>query len=94
MSFNLVIYAVMVRKWIPDIGKDDMSFVCNKSSNIHKRVESHGCVDNYRISRVVDGDVSDDYRAAKHNGCCGFVDEIFTNPKTGNSFTIGFNFGH
>lgn len=94
MSFNRDMYGSTVRKWIPDISEDDLTFVCNKSSDVYKSVESAGCVDNYRVSRVIADMVSDDYQEAIDNGCCGFSDVTFTNHKTGHLFRIGFNFGH
>lgn len=94
-SFNQKIYANRIGRWIPDLGEDDMKFLCNVSSNTYRSVKSDGCVDNYRISRVLEnGETSKEYQEAKENGCCGFIDKVFTNPKTGNKFIIGFNFGH
>lgn len=92
-TFNLELYSAGVIAWIPDISEHDLKFVCNKASEIYKSLDD-GCVDNFRISRVVDGDTSDEYDRAYRNGCCGSVDQIFTNPLTGNSFMIGFNYGH
>lgn len=95
MSHNLDIYEEWVKWFIPDIREDDLRFVCNKAAKIYKWADgSGGCVDNFRIKRHSCFSRHEKYDEALANGCCGYVDEEVTNPKTRNTFTIGFNYGH
>lgn len=95
--FNLRMYKKDVLSFIPDIGEDDLKWICNKASSIYKKLDQCGCVDNFRVSRVSLSNPykpSDVYMRSRSNGCCGFYDQIFLNLKTGNLFFIGFNYGH
>lgn len=93
MSFNIKIYGETIKEWIPDISHDDLVFVANKSANLYRSIDD-GCIDNYRVSRIIDGNHSAKYEEAIESGCCGSTDKTVVNTKTGNSFTIGFNYGH
>lgn len=93
-SFNYRIYGKQIKEFIPDIGEDDLKWLCNKAGDLYKEVEAAGCVDNFRASRVIDGNWSDRYHGAVASGCCGSTDNRFMNPLTGNEFWLGFNFGH
>lgn len=94
-SFNSRIYETTIKEWIPDINSDDLRWLCNKASDLYKELDAAaGCVDNFRVSRIVDNQYSDAYDAAVANGCCGFTDDRYTNPLTNNTFIIGFNYGH
>ncbi len=93
-GFNQRIYGKNILAWIPDVNEHDLNFLSNKASELYKEVEDAGCVDNFRISRVVHGQVSDKYEKAVESGCCGSSDVHYTNELTGNTFSIGFNYGH
>lgn len=94
MSFNLKIYEHEIDFFIENVGDDDKRFIANKAASIfQKRLKGH-CIDNFRVSEVVNGETSEKYKKSIENGCCGFFDEFFTNPKTLKTFSIGFNYGH
>ena len=94
-NFNIKIYADDIKSFIPDIEEHDLCFIANKAAKLYKKIEPHGCVDNFRVSKISsDGSYSDKYKQAIANGCCGFADRRFKNELTGNKFIIGFNFGH
>jgi hypothetical protein len=93
-THNQRMYADFVKNWMPEINKDDLAFVCNRAASIYQKIDD-GTVDNFRVCRRLEGgDVTARYREVMANGCCGFHDETFYNPKTGNIFSIGFNYGH
>lgn len=96
MKHNMMIYSDIIENWIPNIGRHDLIFLCNRSSSLYtKKYKTDGCVDNYRVSIVGENDdVSERYKEAVDNGCCGSCDIIYTNKVTGNKFMIGFNYGH
>lgn len=92
---NEEIYAPIIKSWIPDIGADDLKWLCNKAASAYQKLaKEEDCIDNFRVSRLVDGQWSERYADALKNGCCGFEDKKFTNPLTGNRFIAGWNFGH
>ena len=93
-SFNYQIYGEQVKGFIPDIGEDDLKWLCNRAGTLYKELVDAGCVDNFRASRVIDGRWSEAYEDCFAKGCCGFRDDRYTNPLTGNEFFLGFNFGH
>ena len=91
-----------VRNWIPDINEEDFVFLENEVSKLFKEYVND-CIDNFRISRANSyrenfdedsADISIEYKQAHENGCCGFSDDLYTNPITGNRFYIGCNYGH
>jgi len=93
-SFNLRFYDHAINEWLGEISEDDRRFVANRAASIYRSVDD-GCVDNLRMSKVIDGAaINPEYHKALDKGCCGFIDRVVTNPLTGNSFVIGFNFGH
>lgn len=92
---NQQIYASMIRAHIPDIGEQDLKWLCNKAATVYSKLaKEEACIDNFRVSRLINGEWSESYADALKNGCCGFEDKEFTNPLTGNHFIVGFNFGH
>lgn len=94
-NHNVNIFGATIKHWIPGIDNDDLRWLANRSAKIHKKLDkAGGCVDNYRICLLVDNRVNEDYRNSQRNGCCGFYDAVWTNPKTQNRFSIGFNYGH
>lgn len=91
--FNVGIYGDHVKRYIPNISEHDLLFVCNKAGNLYRRFErAYGCTDNFRVKRF--NSINFKYDEALMRGCCGFDDVTYTNPHTGNSFVIGFNYGH
>lgn len=94
VSYNLGYYGEDIKRFIPDISDDDLKWLANKSAQDYKSLQDN-CIDNYRVSRVVgDRGWSEEYEKVLSTGCCGFSDVLHTNQKTGNSFWIGFNYGH
>ena len=95
-SYNFKMYSDTIKCWIPTIGEDDLRWLCNRAARLYKQCEKMGCVDNFRASRVckVTSSVSVRYNDAVKSGCCGSVDNRHTNERTGNTFSIGFNYGH
>lgn len=91
MSYNYEMYAPYIKIAIPDIDENDLKWLCNKSANIYRSLKDN-CVDNYRVS--IGPDKSNEYLAQQNNGCCGSCDRLVKNPKTGNEFWVGFNYGH
>ena len=94
-TFNLRLYGTSIKYWLGDISEDDRRFVANSAATLYKEVEKFDCVDNLRMTRVVGGvKLNPKYQQAVDNGCCGSTDRLFTNRLTGNTFSIGFNYGH
>ena len=91
MSYNYNLYADRIKGKVPNIRKDDLKWLCNKSASIYKSLKDN-CVDNYRV--CAGENMSVDYKLQRNSGCCGFCDRKVINPKTGNTFWIGFNYGH
>lgn len=91
MSYNSAIYADRIQYYIPAINQQDLTWLCNKAGNIHQKIND-GCVDNFRICRGES--MSELYKTAYDNGCCGYWDEVVQNPLTGSVFMIGFNYRH
>lgn len=100
IPFNVRRNAPGVLQWL-DFQNDpldhkDLIWLCNQIASIGRRKPytlEHR--DNFRICRLDSTKVaSESYRRAENDGCCGFFDEVFTNPETGRSYLIGFNFGH
>jgi hypothetical protein len=89
-TFNFRIYGAVIQAWIPDIGTDDLQFMVNKAAALYQEIDDP-CTDNFRVSRLPE---SAAYCEAVAGGCCGSVDQEWTNPLTGNSFVVGFNYGH
>ena len=89
----LSIYGDRVRFFVPDVSEDELRWLCNKSGKLYRRIKDK-CVDNYRVCQVIDGKTTIDYQMKRAHGCCGSLDTTVTNPKTGNVFAIGFNYGH
>jgi len=98
MSHNMKIYWDSILYFIPNISLKDLRWMANKSANIYRDLGGQGsCIDNYRVSRIRLGKIigsSIKYGRAEDSGCCGFYDQKHRNIVTGNSFLIGFNFGH
>ena len=95
MSYSTDFYEKWVKWFIPDIGEHDLKFVCNQAADIYKWADNEGgCVDNFRIKKHSCSYDTNRYENALASGCCGYVDKEVTNLKTGNTFTIGFNYGH
>lgn len=96
MSHNMKIYWDLILYFIPNISLVDLCWLSNKSGNIYRNLGGQGnCIDNYRICRWSGtGNKNHKYKLVQDSGCCGFYDCKHRNPVTGNSFLIGFNFGH
>lgn len=93
-SFNVEKNGRSVLKEIPYIKGDDFVWLCNKLAEMYKK-HGNDCMDNVRICMArYFGKPTLKYEIAKQSGCCGFYDEQITNPKTGNIFWIGCNYGH
>ena len=90
-NHNLRIYEDYVKSYVTN--QDDLKFVCNQLGNLYQSLNDNN-IDNLRVSTFVNGEYSLEYQDLRDSGCCGEVDKIITNPKTMNSFSIGFNFGH
>lgn len=92
-TFNAKIYGHMVRQVVDNT--EDYLWLCNQMGKLYRKVEKAGCVDNARVCLADEnGKMTDKYRRTQEAGCCGSTDEKVTNAKTGNSFWIGFNYGH
>jgi len=94
MSFNQNIYVERVNKSIKNLNDDDLKWLCNQMAKLYRKYRND-CVDNFRLCRSGhNNSKTSEYDFAYSHGCCGFSDELIVNPKTGNSFWIGCNFGH
>ncbi len=83
------------KEFINEINESDLIFIANLAYEIWDKLEEEiGCVDNFRVSLLINNKVSAKYEEAESEGCCGFYDEDFTNKLTNNIFRIGFNYGH
>ena len=82
--------ALSIVRFIPNIQFDDLVWLSNQTQRACDSTKDN-CIDNFRWSR---DPMSERYQKAVQNGCCGFLDEEVTNPKTGNKFWIGLNYGH
>lgn len=91
-TFNSRIYGDLVRPVVDN--SMDFSWLCNKLAKLYQKIDD-GCIDNCRVDIALkDGGKTDNYTRAMNDGCCGAIDEMITNIQTGNSFWIGFNYGH
>ena len=91
MSYTFGIY----KEVLLDISnRHDKFYLANNLSKLYKWCNNNGgCVDSCRISEVqFDGGWTEDYEGKIT--CCGRKDKLVTNPATGNSYWIGFNYGH
>lgn len=101
-------YDKTIVEFIPDIGEDDKSYLADLAVELYNSLsddcsgvlfasqvdddEEH--IDNFRVSRYDDNQWSDAYGKAIEQGCCDEVDNVVTNPSTGNTFIMGFNYSH
>lgn len=99
-SFNMKFNALELLDWVefeatPEHRKD-LIWLCNQIARIGQREkETLECRDNFRASKLIGvRGSSERYRGAQSSGCCGFFDRLLFNPETGNSYWIGFNYGH
>lgn len=91
MSFNERIYSNLL-DFFDVVNTHDRKLLANKLSSAWK---TRSCCDNFRICQSNDDKiVTEEYKKLESNGCCGFFDEYIKNPITGNSYWIGFNYGH
>jgi len=51
-------------------------------------------IDNWRWCLVGDKKAEAKFAVAEARGCCGFAFKEVVHPKSGNTYKIGFNFGH
>ena len=91
MGHNYKIYAGHIKSQIPSISEDDLRWLCNRAAKLYRKIDD-GCVDNFRCCDTWMH--TESYKKALSRGCCGFIDILVKNPRTGNSFCIGFNYGH
>lgn len=92
-TFNTRLYGNAIREAIPDIPPQDFKWLANKSAAMYRQIDDP-CIDNYRVAKVGDAESEAKYQEAYESGCCGSWDETYTNAVTGNSYKIGFNYGH
>lgn len=91
VKHNELIYADAIAEFLT-VGHDDRKWLCNKLAVLYDDIDD-GCVDSLRVSHVTDGGGwSKQYE--DQITCRGQVDKKIINPKTGNKFWIGFNYGH
>ena len=90
-TYNTRLYGHLVRPHVNNT--HDYYWVCNQMAKMYKHYEGH-IADNARISKDFNESWDEGYQKAKDSGCCGYDDRLVWNPKTGNSFWIGFNYGH
>lgn len=91
MSYNERLYSHLVQRYIPEVSQQDLKWVCNQAANIYRNLNDP-CIDNFRCCA---GDsMNKVYKDAYDKGCCGFCDKVVKNPLTGNTFMVGFNYGH
>jgi hypothetical protein len=91
-TYNQRIYGYLVSPVVED-NVHDFAFVCNKMGNLYQEIDDP-CTDNPRVCKLVNDKLTEDYVITRDSGCCGSIDMVVVNPKTGNKFSIGFNFGH
>lgn len=91
MSYNYDIYAERITRRISHITEQDLKWLCNTCASVYKAIDD-GCVDNFRC--CAGNTMSEEYKEAQNNGCCGSWDEVFMNPMTKREFMVGFNYGH
>lgn len=92
-THNERIYRHYIESFIPNINPDDIKWLCNQSAKAYNKIDD-GCIDNYRVCFSNNGSKTVAYMDALAEGCCGFYDDLVTNAYTGNSYWIGFNYGH
>lgn len=90
VSYNTEMNALSIVRFIPNIQFDDLVWLSNQTQRACDSTKDN-CIDNLRWSRHP---MSERYQQAVKKGCCGSLDEAITNPKTGNVFWIGLNYGH
>ena len=91
MRYNTMHQAGHILAHLSNIGGEDLVWLSNRLASVYQK-GTYECIDNWRMCA---GSMPDyDYREAQAQGCCGFYDNVFDNPKTGNSFCVGFNHGH
>lgn len=91
-TYNSRLYGHLVKPVVDN--KEDFAWVCNKLAKLYQKIDD-GCVDNCRVDIALKGGgKTKDYIKTMKGGCCGTVDKMITNERTGNSFWIGFNYGH
>lgn len=91
VSFNVKMYSSTVKSFI-GYKRDDHKFICNQLAKLYKKIDDY-CTDSCRVSVCnEDGSWSEAYENAIT--CCGQANRKITNPYTGNSYWIGFNYGH
>lgn len=93
MSYNLRLYGREIDQQCPGLAEGERRWLANQCSKVYKGIEDE-YPDNFRVCLLTDGRTTEDYEQRVANGCCGFADQVVTNPLTGHSFMIGFNFGH
>lgn len=90
-SFNSSIYRCVISSVVDNDA--DYFWLANKLASLYRKVNSHGCVDATRASKVLEGGGwSQQYEDTI--SCCGQSNVKVENPITGNAFWIGFNYGH
>lgn len=86
-------FQVDVFEWINDINADDFLWLCEELGKF-ENILNDNKLTNVRICRTTLDELTERYRTAKNNGCCKVYDNIVTNPKTRNKFSIGCNHDH
>jgi hypothetical protein len=90
-TYNSGIYGTYLRLVVDN--PDDYFWLCNQLAKIYKMLGG-SCIDNLRVCPTSNGEKTDSYKDSLLSGCCGFYDKRITNEYTGNSFWVGFNYGH
>ena len=89
---NSAAYDWLVRELVDN--DDDYFWLSDKLAEAEiKLVNEFGCVDSTRASLVTEGGGWSEWFASRVT-CCGQYHSKIINPSTGNSFWIGFNYGH
>lgn len=90
-TYNTRIYDCIV---LPEVDNNsDYHFVCNQMAKLYKWCDKNGgCVDSTRCCKDLNGKYTKAF--ACEITCCGVANQRITNKITGNSFWIGFNYGH
>ncbi len=90
-TYNSKIYDCIV---FPEVdNQHDYNMVCNELAKLYQWCDKiGGCVDAVRCCKDDNGKYTKAF--ASEITCCGVANKKVTNELNGNSFWVGFNYGH
>lgn len=90
-TYNSEIYDCIVFSEVDN--QHDYNFLCNELAKLYKWCDkTGGCVDAVRCCKDNYGEYTAAFASAIT--CCGIANRKIFNKITGNTFWIGFNYGH